>query len=123
MSAPDRRTLVDRDDPVLAIVAQCRQLKIARSTLYYRPVPVDPDDLAVMRRMDELYLASPFYGSRRMVAVLRREGEAGSRFHRLSRWNSQTRVGHQPQTGAAADAGDGSGSDLPEAEHQPGATG
>src|SRR5271165_3373195 len=27
-----------------------------------------------MRRMDELYLASPFYGSRRMVAVLRREG-------------------------------------------------
>jgi hypothetical protein len=49
-------------------------LKIARSTLYYRPAPVDPDDLAVMRRMDELYLASPFYGSRRMVAVLRREG-------------------------------------------------
>src|SRR5271155_6011530 len=74
MSAPERRALVDRDDPVLAIVAQCRLLKIARSTLYYRPVPADLDDLAVMRRMDELYLASPFYGSRRMVAVLRREG-------------------------------------------------
>jgi putative transposase len=74
MSAPDRRALVDRDDPVLPVVAQCRLLKIARSTLYYRPVPVDPDDLAVMRRMDELYLASPFYGSRRMVAVLRRDG-------------------------------------------------
>ena len=27
-----------------------------------------------MRRMDELHLASPFYGSRRMTAVLRREG-------------------------------------------------
>ena len=74
MSPADRRALVDRDDPVLPIVAQCRLLKIARSTLYYRPAPVDPDDLAVMRRMDELYLASPFYGSRRMVAVLRREG-------------------------------------------------
>jgi putative transposase len=74
MSGPDRRAMVDPDDPVLAIAAQCRLLKIARSTLYYRPVPVDPDDLAVMRRMDELYLASPFYGSRRMVAVLRREG-------------------------------------------------
>jgi putative transposase len=74
MSALDRRALVDRDDPVLAIVAQCRLLKIARSTLYYRPAPAGPDDLAVMRRMDELYLASPFYGSRRMVAVLRREG-------------------------------------------------
>jgi putative transposase len=74
MSPPERRALVDPDDPVLPVVAQCQLLKIARSTLYYRPVPVDPDDLAVMRRMDELYLASPFYGSRRMVAVLRREG-------------------------------------------------
>jgi putative transposase len=74
MSPPERRALIDRDDPVLPIVEQCRLLKIARSTLYYRPAPVDPDDLAVMRRMDELYLASPFYGSRRMVAVLRREG-------------------------------------------------
>src|ERR1700722_12981202 len=69
MSPADRRARVERDDPVLAIVAQCRLLKIARSTLYYRAAPVDPDDLAVMRRMDELYLASPFYGSRRMVSA------------------------------------------------------
>jgi putative transposase len=74
MSPPERRAMVDPDDPVPPIIAQCRLLKIARSTLYYRPVPVDMGDLAVMRRMDELYLASPFYGSRRMVAVLRREG-------------------------------------------------
>ena len=33
MSRPERRALVDRDDPVLPIVAQCRLLKIARSTL------------------------------------------------------------------------------------------
>src|SRR5258708_15159543 len=70
MSRPERLALVDHDDPV---VAQCRLLKIARSTLYYRPVPVSADDLAVMRRMDELHLAWPFYGSRRMAAVLRRE--------------------------------------------------
>ena len=42
--------------------------------LYYRPAPVSADDLAVMRRMDELHLAWPFYGSRRMAAVLRRDG-------------------------------------------------
>ena len=58
MSPPARRALVDHDDPVLPIVAQCRLLKIARSTLYYRPVPVSTDDLAVMRRMDELYADS-----------------------------------------------------------------
>jgi putative transposase len=55
-------------------VAQCQLLKVARSTLYYRPEPVSLDDLAVMRRMDELYLATPFYGSRRMLVVLRRDG-------------------------------------------------
>jgi putative transposase len=74
MNRPDRLALVDHDDPALPIVAQCRLLKVARSTLYYRPVAVSADDLTVMRRMDELYLAHPFYGSRRMAAVLRREG-------------------------------------------------
>jgi putative transposase len=74
MNRPERLALVDHDDLDLAVVAQCRLLKVARSTLYYQPVAVSADDLAVMRRMDELYLAYPFYGSRRMTAVLRREG-------------------------------------------------
>ena len=63
----------------MSIVAQCRLLRVARSTLYYRPASVSADDLAVMRRMDELYLATPFYGSRRMTAVLRRDGLAVNR--------------------------------------------
>ena len=74
MTRLERLALVYHDDAVLPVVAQCRLLKIARSTLYYRPVPVSADDLAVMRRVDELHLAWPFYGSRRMAAVLRREG-------------------------------------------------
>jgi putative transposase len=73
MSSPERRRLVDHADATLSVVAQCRLLKIARSTLYYRAVPVSEDDLALMRRMDELYVAAPFYGSRRMAAVLRGE--------------------------------------------------
>jgi putative transposase len=74
MNRSERLALVDHDDPTLPVVAQCRLLKVARSTLYYRSVPVSADDLAVMRRIDELHLAWPFYGSRRMAAVLRREG-------------------------------------------------
>jgi putative transposase len=35
---------------------------------------VSADDLQVMRRIDEQYLATPFYAARRMVAVLRRVG-------------------------------------------------
>jgi putative transposase len=74
MRPAERLGLVDAADPALSIVAQCRLLKVARSTLYDRPAPVSVDDLAVMRRMDELHLAYPFYGSRRMAAALRREG-------------------------------------------------
>lgn len=73
MSPGARRALVDRDDPDLPVTAQCQLLKVARSTLYYQPTPVDPDDLALMRRMDELYTKWPFYGSRRMVAALRQD--------------------------------------------------
>ncbi len=52
MSPPARRALIDRDDPTLPVVTQCRLLKFARSTLYYRPAPASADDLAVMRRMN-----------------------------------------------------------------------
>jgi len=61
MNRADRLALVDHDDPVLPIAAQCRLLKVARSTLYYRPVSASADDLAVMRRIDELHLEYPFY--------------------------------------------------------------
>src|ERR1700712_5586439 len=73
MSPGERLALVDRDDPDLPIAAQCRLLKVARSTLYYQPVPMAADDLALMRRMDELYTKWPVFGWR-MVAALRQDG-------------------------------------------------
>jgi putative transposase len=102
MSAAARRALVDRDDPELAVVAQCRLLKIARSTLYYQPAPVSEDDLALMRRMDELYLSHPFYGSRRMVAVLRRDGVVVNRkrVRRLMRLMGLEAIYQKPNTSA-----------------------
>jgi hypothetical protein len=35
MSRPERLALVDHDDQAVPVVAQCRLLKVARSTLYY----------------------------------------------------------------------------------------
>ena len=69
-----RLSLVNGADADLSIVAQCRLLKVARSSLYWRPAAVSEDDLRLMRRIDELYLATPFYGARRMVAALHRDG-------------------------------------------------
>lgn len=74
MNQAARLSLVDRGDADLSIVVQCRLLKVARSSLYWRPAAVSVDDLRLMRRIDEHYLATPFYGARRMVAVLRRDG-------------------------------------------------
>ena len=79
MNQAARLSLVDRADDDLSIVAQCRLLSVPRSTLYRRPAPVSEDDLQLLRRIDEQYLTAPFYGSRRMVAVLRRDGWAVNR--------------------------------------------
>ena len=49
-------------------------LGLARSTLYYRPIPVRESTLRIMARIDVLYLEDPCSGSRRMVDYLARDG-------------------------------------------------
>src|ERR1700731_4034874 len=58
--------MVARPHPYFSIVQQCQLLKVPRSTFYYDKRPARADDLALMRRIDELYLKWPFYGSRRV---------------------------------------------------------
>ena len=53
---------------------QCELLWVHRSGLSYEPVGPHPEDLALMRLIDETYLQWPFYGSRRMTKTLRRQG-------------------------------------------------
>jgi putative transposase len=66
MSAPDRRAMVERPGKHLSVRRQCALVGVARSGVY-RPKPIaEADDLAVMRRIDELHLELPFYGSRRI---------------------------------------------------------
>jgi putative transposase len=74
MSRPDREAMLDRDSTDLSMRRQCVLLQLARSGVYRQKSAPDPDDVAVMKRIDELYLALPFYGSRKMVAALRAEG-------------------------------------------------
>jgi putative transposase len=69
-----RRALVDRQHPALSVVRQCALLGISRSSVYYRPAEVSQEDLELMRLMDHQYLATPFYGSRRMAVWLTRLG-------------------------------------------------
>jgi putative transposase len=65
--------MIDRTH-ALPLTRQAEVLKLSRSSLYYRPRPVSPADLAIMRRIDELHLDYPFAGSRMLRDLLIDEG-------------------------------------------------
>src|SRR4051812_20895156 len=54
-SAEDRRTLVEANHPELSVRRQCELLGLNRSTFYYEPAGETPEDLRLMRLVDELY--------------------------------------------------------------------
>jgi len=75
----------------ISVRRQCNLLGLNRSSLYYQPrpfaresmhntgqmiIPVQETEknLSIMKRIDELYIDHPFYGSRNMRTVLNREG-------------------------------------------------
>ena len=76
--------MIERETGDVSLSRQCRLLEISRSSLYYRPKGESAETLALMRRIDELFLLYPFYGSRQMVRHLRREGVRVGR-HRVRR--------------------------------------
>jgi len=100
MSAPDRRAKLDRDHASLSVRRQCTMLGIARSGVYRLPRPANDDDLALLRRIDELFTRWPFLGSRRMTAMLRAEGRTinRKRVRRLMRRMGIAALGPKPRT-------------------------
>lgn len=66
--------MIDRQDRQLSVRTQAALLGVQRSGLYYRPVAPQAAEVRLKHRLDELYTAHPFYGSRRLAAQLRREG-------------------------------------------------
>jgi len=84
MSRAERTAMIARDHPTLSLSRQCELVAVSRSSLYYTPKGESAESLALMRRIDELYLKYPFYGSRQMARHLRREGRTVGR-HRVRR--------------------------------------
>jgi putative transposase len=72
--------MIDRSHH-LPLARQARELGISRGSLYYQPRSVSADDLALMRRMDELHLDFPFAGSRMLRDLLVGEGFKAGRLH------------------------------------------
>jgi putative transposase len=57
--------MIDRTN-LLPLTRQCQLLDLSRSSVYYQPLGVSREDLALMRLIDEIHLKRPFYGSRRI---------------------------------------------------------
>ena len=79
MKAADRRAKVDTAKEDLSVRRQCELLAVARSGVYRPKSETAAGDLALMRRLDELHLKLPFFGSRRMQFELNKEGRALNR--------------------------------------------
>ena len=84
MSRAERKAMIAPGRAGLSVSRQCELVSISRSSFYHTPRGESPENLALMRRIDELFLKYPFYGSRQMVRHLRREGVGVGR-HRVRR--------------------------------------
>jgi len=65
--------MINRADPDLPLTTQTELLTLNRTSLYYQALPPSSEELRLKRRIDEIYTAHPFYGSRKITAVLRQE--------------------------------------------------
>jgi putative transposase len=92
--------MIVRDQSEPSVRRQCELLRVSRSGLYNEPEPTSPEQLALMRRIDELHLKYPFYGSRKLADALRREGRDVNRkrVQRLMRVMGLEAMAPKPKT-------------------------
>jgi putative transposase len=104
MSRAERRALIEREDPALPVMQQCRLLAVSRSSVYRRPAEVSEEDRAIMALIDRQYLARPYYGSRRMAAWLATQGHPVNRkrVQRLMRLMGLVAIYQRPNTSKPA---------------------
>lgn len=97
----ERSKLVDKGNPKVSMRKQCKLLAVARSSVDYQPVGESQEDLEFKRILDEIYLADPCLGSRRLVTVLERDYDRKvnrKRLCRLRREMGQAAIWCQPRT-------------------------
>lgn len=66
--------MIDPKHPTLSVKRQCQLVSISRSCFYGSRQGESPLNLALMRRIDEQFMETPFYGSRQMARHLKRQG-------------------------------------------------
>jgi len=95
-----KRSWIEPNHPTLSIRHQCELLQLNRATFYRQPGSESAVNLGLMRRIDEQFLQTPFYGSRRMAVVLGTDEEPINRKHmqRLMRLMGLEAIYPKPHT-------------------------
>ncbi len=71
MSVGQKRLLLEADTNMFPPVGrQCELLGFSRSAYYYEPAVCSERELAIMRALDELHTAHPYFGYRRLTSHL-----------------------------------------------------
>jgi putative transposase len=66
--------MIEFGNKQISVSRQCELLELPRSTLYYKAGGINNLNLELMRLLDEQYTRTPFYGSLKLTAWLRRQG-------------------------------------------------
>lgn len=95
--------MIERDGPI-SMRRQCELLGVHRSGLYHVTAQETPMNLALMHRIDKIYTAIPFFGSRKVAETLRQEGVSVNRkrVQRLMRIMGLEAIYPKPKTSKPA---------------------
>jgi len=98
--------MIDFLDSEISIGRQCDLIGLARGSYYYEPKGEDEQNLFLMRKIDEQFTDTPFYGVARMTAWLKRAGHEVNekRIRRLMRLMALEAVYPKPRL-SIGDAG------------------
>jgi len=65
--------MIDRNEKKLSITRQAELLSLNRTSVYYKPAPVNEEEYLIKRIIDEIYASYPEYGYRRMTSILNKD--------------------------------------------------
>lgn len=92
--------MIEKDNSQLSLVKQCQLLNIQRSGLYYEVKGESSENLGIMKILDKQYFITPFYGCRKLCALLTKQGYTinRKRVKRLMKLMNWQTIYQEPRT-------------------------
>jgi len=74
LSRSEHLAFLEREEKEVSLSSQAEIISVSRASLHSQPSRPSPEEVAIKRRIDEIYTAWPFYDSRRRHEQLERGG-------------------------------------------------